>query len=274
MTEQIIENTDAAEQIAILKEQLAQAQCHAALGELLSTTAHEYNNVLMTVINYSKMGLRHTDEATRNKSFEKILAAGQRAAKITQNILGMARNRSQSHEPTDLAQLIDDAMLLLEREMNKYRIAVEREYESVPEVLVNGNQIQQVLLNLLINARQAMPDGGRLVIRLKHDRQANMVDLIVRDSGSGIEPAALQKIFDPYFSTKQGPDETGRGGTGLGLSACRDIIQAHKGRIRVQSTLGKGTAFTIKLPIAAIESIPTSAVLVPNMTPTDTPTNV
>jgi signal transduction histidine kinase len=236
------------EQVAILKEQLARAQKLTALGELVGTTTHEFNNVLMTIINYARMGLRHKDEPTRDKALTRILAAGERAAKITSVVLGVARNRSDSLEPTDLAKLIEDSLVLLEREMTKYRISVERQFESVPEAMANGNQIQQVLLNLLINARQAMPSGGRLVIKLAHDTADDMVDLVVRDTGCGIGPDKLRRIFDPYFSTKNGPDETGKGGTGLGLSSCRNIIEAHRGRIRVESTVGKGTAFTIKIP--------------------------
>ena len=238
------------QQVEILKQQLAQAQKLTALGELVSTTTHEFNNVLMTIINYAKMGLRHADEETRVKSFEKILAAGQRAAKITNAVLGMARNRSNSMEPTDLAAIVDETLLLMEREFNKYRIRVDRRILAVPQAMANGNQIQQVLLNLMINARQAMPRGGILLIKLEHDVENDMVDLVVRDNGIGIAPDKLQRIFEPFFSTKTGPDETGRGGSGLGLASCRSIIEAHRGRIRVESTVGKGTAFTIKLPLA------------------------
>lgn len=235
---------------AALKKQLAQAQKLTALGELVGTTTHEFNNVLMTIINYAKIGMRHKDDATRDKALEKIYTAGQRAAKITNSVLGMARNRSDTFEPTDMQKIIDETMLLLEREMNKYRIAVETHFEPVPPAMANGNQIQQILLNLLINARQAMLRGGRLIVRLELDAETNMVDLTVRDFGSGIEPEKLQRIFDPFFSTKSGPDETGKGGTGLGLATCRDIVEAHGGRIRVESSLGQGTSFTIKIPVA------------------------
>jgi len=253
------------DQITYLKQELAQAQKSAALGELLSTTTHEFNNVLMTVINYAKMGLRHKDEQTRDKALEKIYAAGQRAAKITNTVLAMARNRSKDFEPIDLAQLIDESLLLLEREMNKYRIAVDKQIDSVPVVIANGNQIQQVLLNLLINARQAMHDGGRIVIALTHDENADAVDLLVRDNGCGIPQEKLRRIFEPYFTTKQGPDASGKGGTGLGLSSCRDIIEAHKGKIRLESTVGKGTAFTIKLPVR--REVPAPAPLNGRQTP-------
>ncbi len=240
----------AEQQVAILKQQLAQAQKLTALGELVGTTTHEFNNVLMTILNYAKMGLRHKDAPTRDKAFDKILAAANRAAKITNSILGFARNRSQSLEPTDLAKVIDDSLVLLEREMTKYRIRVEKQLETAPPAMANGNQIQQILLNLLINARQAMPQGGTILIKLGYDAASQTIDLVVRDTGCGMAPEVLHRIFDPYFSTKSGPDATGKGGTGLGLSMCRDIIEAHRGRIRVDSTPGRGTAFTIKLPAA------------------------
>ena len=120
------------EQIECLKQQVAQMQRLTALGELVSTTTHEFNNVLMTIINYAKLGLRHKDAAPAEKSFEKILAAGNRAAKITNGVLGMARNRSANQEPTDLAQIIEDTLLLLEREMNKYRVTVEKHCRPFP----------------------------------------------------------------------------------------------------------------------------------------------
>ena len=249
------------EQIDSLKQQLAQAQKLTALGELVSTTTHEFNNVLMTIINYAKIGLRHKDDANREKCFDKILAAGNRAAKITNGILGIARNRPAGQEPTNLVQLIEDTLVLLEREMNKYRIVLDKQFQPVPPAVVNGNQIQQVLLNLLINARQAMPNGGRLTMKLLHDVENATVDLVIRDHGSGIPADKLPHIFEPFYTTKKGPDATGKGGTGLGLSMCRDIIEAHHGRIRVDSTLGKGTAFTLKLPAANPAASPRSVPL-------------
>jgi signal transduction histidine kinase len=254
------------QQIEALRQQLNQAQKLTALGELVSTTTHEFNNVLMTIINYAKMGMRQTDEPTRMKAFEKILAAGQRAAKITNAVLGAARNRSDSFEPTDLNAIIEETLVLLEREFTKYRIRVEKQINSVQSAWAIGNQIQQVLLNLLINARQAMPRGGQLVIRLEQEPESDMVDLVIRDTGTGIPPDQLQRIFDPFFSTKKGPDETGKGGTGLGLASCRNIIEAHHGRIRVESAVGKGTSFRIRLPVAVRRDNSTGAPLVAEMT--------
>jgi len=245
------DNLSLQQQVDMLKQQLAQAQKLTALGELVGTTTHEFNNVLMTIINYAKMGMRHKDAASRDKCFDKIYAAGNRAARITNTVLGMARNRSTGIEAADLHKLVEDTMMLLEREMRKYRIAVETQLDPIPEARINGNQIQQVLLNLLINARQAMPNGGRLSVRLSHDAENDMIQLVVRDFGCGIPAEKLPRIFDSFYTTKAGPDDSGKGGTGLGLSMCRDIIEAHCGQIRVNSTPGKGTAFTLRLPSVA-----------------------
>ena len=233
-----------------LKKRLSEMQRMTALGELVSTTTHEFNNVLMTIINYARMGMRYEDKETRDKAFAKIDKAGQRASKITKAVLGMAGNRGGQFELTNLEKLIDESMVLLEREMQKYRIAIEFDYEAdLPEVPVIGNQLQQVLMNLMINARQAMKDGGRLIVKLKKNAEAKTIDLSIRDFGPGIEQEKLVRIFEPFYSTKAGPDETGKGGTGVGLSTCKSIIDAHGGKIRVDSSVGKGTCFTLMLPI-------------------------
>lgn len=256
-----------------LEAELRQARRMAALGDLVSTTTHEFNNILTTIINYAKLGLRHKDEASRDKALTKILAAAGRAEKITNGVLGMARNRGHERIATDLASLIDSSLVLLEREMQKYRIQVVTQFEPAPPALACGNEIQQVLLNLLTNARQAMPRGGQIIIRIAADPATNTVDLTVRDTGSGIPPEILPRIFDRYFTTKQGPDASGKGGTGVGLAMCREIIDSHQGRIRVESTVGMGTAFTLKLPVAKIEaapSLPLPQLGVPTSNPTHT----
>lgn len=242
-----------AAQVASLRRQLLEARKQASLGELLGTTTHEFNNALTTILNYARLGLRHRDQPTRDKALERILSASTRAAKITASVLSMARNRSGRFEPVDLQLLVEDVLVLLEREMMKYRVQVEREFAPTPKVSANPGQIQQVLLNLLVNARQAMPNGGRLILRLLHDEPSGFVDLMVRDTGCGMPPEVLRRIFEPHFSTKNGPDETGKGGSGLGLSSCREIVEAHRGRIRVESAPGRGTAITVRLPMLAVQ---------------------
>jgi signal transduction histidine kinase len=114
--------------------------------------------------------------------------------------------------------------------------------------LVVPAQIEQILLNLIINARQAMPHGGRLRLEVRANRRMHMVEIKIADSGIGIQPERLRMIFEPFYTTKE-PDEHGHGGTGLGLSVCRQIIEQHQGRIRVESVVGKGSTFTVKLPL-------------------------
>jgi len=240
---------DLQKRIALLENQLMQAQRLTTLGELTSTTTHEFNNILMLIINHAKLGLRHKDEPSRTKALNQILTTANKASKITNTILAAARNRKKEFEPTNFATLVEDALLLLERELNKYRITVEKSFAgTLPEIMADGNQILQVVLNLLINARQAMPGGGRLVLKMSYDEENEMIDFIVRDFGCGIPQERLPRIFEPFYTTKQGPDDSGKGGTGLGLSNCKTIIEQHRGSIRVESTEGRGTAFTVKLP--------------------------
>ena len=238
------------EKIKRLEKSLTEVQALASVGELAGATAHEYNNLLTISINYARMGMRRRDDETRDLAFEKILDASERAAKIVAVVLGLARNRKQGRTATDVAALVDDVLLLLEREMTKYKICVEKKYQSVPRALVNGNQIQQVLLNLLVNARQASPNGGRIVVRIKRVKDDDFVDVVVRDYGVGIPKEKLPHIFDLFYTTKDGPDDSGKGGSGLGLALCKRIVEEHHGKIRVESSVGKGASFTIRLPIA------------------------
>jgi signal transduction histidine kinase len=238
-----------AAEMADLRRQLLDARKQASLGELLGTTTHEFNNALTTILNYARMGLRHRDQPTRDKALERILSAGTRAAKIASSVLSMSRSRGTRFEPVDLVLLAEDVLVLLERELMKYRVRVEREFAPVPRVSANPGQLQQVLLNLLVNARQAMPNGGRLILRLDHDELTGYVDLTVRDTGCGMAPEVMRRIFEPHFTTKSGPDETGKGGSGMGLASCREIVESHRGRIRVESAPGRGTAITIRLPM-------------------------
>jgi len=243
--------TEASRRIEIAKGDLERLQALATLGELTGTATHEFNNILMTIMNYAKSAMRDRSDAGRDKALGKILDASQRAAKITSTILAQAKNRQDTMVPTDLAAIIGDTLELLSREMRKYRVNVETMIDaSTAKAMASGNQIQRVLINLLVNARQAMPDGGSICVSLAPDPATGEVILTVRDTGAGIPREQLPHIFDSFYSTKSGPDDSGKGGTGLGLASCKEIIDAHGGRIRVESSVGKGTAFIIRLPAA------------------------
>ncbi|MFK7779369.1 MAG: ATP-binding protein [Gimesia sp.] len=237
------------------QKQLIHAQKMSSVGALASSITHEFNNILTTVINYAKLGLRHKDDERRDKAFTKILSAGQRAAKITTGMLSYARGSETRQEPVDLLLLVKSVVALVEKDLQMNRINLHTHFESNPEVVMNPNQIQQVLVNLIVNARQAMPTGGRLDLAVRVNQETNMAEVIVRDSGSGIPAEQLKHIFDQFFTTKEA-DENGQGGTGLGLSLAKEVIEAHNGIIRVESAIGKGTAFTLKFPVTntAIEA--------------------
>lgn len=236
------------QQVRQLQTQLMQAQKMSAVGSLASSITHEFNNILTTVINYAKMGIRHKDVATREKAFDKILAAGQRASKITTGMLSYARPQSDRREPMDLINLVEDVLVLVEKDLQRYRIRVETRFEGRPWASVNSGQVQQVLLNLIINARQAMANGGNLTVAVRSDGAAGLAEIMVRDTGSGIPAEKLKKIFEPFFTTKE-VDSQGQGGTGLGLSLAKDVMESHGGRIRVESAVGAGTCFTLKFPL-------------------------
>jgi signal transduction histidine kinase len=232
-----------------LRQQLMQAQRMSSVGALASSVAHEFNNILTTIINYAKMALRpQKDEASRVQAIEKILKGSQRAATIINSMLGFARNTASHREMTDLVELVEEVLILAEKDLSKHRIQLEKKYVGNPQAPVIPAQIEQVLLNLIINARQAMPRGGRLVIEVVNNSRTQMAEIRMTDSGVGIPPDRLRLIFEPFYTTKE-PDENGHGGTGLGLSVCRQIIDQHQGRIRVESLVGKGSTFTIKLPM-------------------------
>ena len=232
-----------------LRQQLLQAQKLSSVGALASSVAHEFNNILTTIMNYARMALRaNGDEAARNQALEKILKGSQRAATIISSMLGFARNTSSKRADTDLVALVEELLILTEKDLSKHRIQVEKKYHGRPHACIVPAQIEQVLLNLIINARQAMQRGGRLTIEVRDNVRTQMAEVRIADTGIGIPTERMRLIFEPFFTTKE-PDENGHGGTGLGLSVCRQIIEQHQGRIRVESAPGKGATFTIKLPM-------------------------
>jgi signal transduction histidine kinase len=224
-----------------------QAQRLSSVGELASSVAHEFNNILTTIINYAKIGSKAQSVEAKQQSFEKILRGGQRAAAIVHSMLGFARNGVVVRQVTDVVSLVEEVLLLTEKDLGKHRIQVEKRFHGRPKAVMVTGQIEQILVNLVINARQAMPHGGRLRVEVGENAAGDTIEIKVADTGVGIPPENLRQIFEPFFTTKQ-PDEHGRGGTGLGLSVCRQIIEQHHGRIRVESVVGKGSTFTLKLP--------------------------
>jgi signal transduction histidine kinase len=234
-----------------LRQQLLQAQKLSSVGAVASSVAHEFNNILTTILNYARMALKPgADSDAKTQALEKIVKGSQRAAAVIASMLGFARKGTGLRSRVDLVALIEEVLLLCEKDLGKHRIQVERKFHGQPWAEVVPSQVEQVLLNLILNARQAMPKGGYLRIEVRENARAGLVEIAIRDTGVGIPPEKLRLIFEPFFTTKT-PDEAGTGGTGLGLSVCRQIIEQHQGRIRVESVVGQGSTFTVKLPISS-----------------------
>jgi signal transduction histidine kinase len=238
----------APDEVAALRRQVAELQRICSLGVLAGGACHELNNALTPILNYAKLGLRNPDPDFRRRAFEKILDAAQRASALTGGMLGLARPGTDRRAATDLVRLAEEVILLAGKDLQKGRVRLEFQAEGRPHARVVPAQIQQVLLNLLINARQAMPRGGTVRVRVGRDASGRLAEVSVADTGQGIAPEDLRRIFEPFFTTKAGPDASGLGGTGLGLTVCRDIVAAHRGRLRAESHPGRGTTFTLLLP--------------------------
>ncbi len=247
------------EEVEALRRQLVALQRVSSLGVLAGGVCHELNNALTPILNYAKLGLRNPDPAYRERALQKILEAAERASAITGGVLGLARPRADRREPADLARLVEEVILLVGKDLSSHRVQLDFQVANRPHVKVNPAQIQQVLLNLIINARQAMPRGGTVKVRVAHEPNARLAEVSVADTGDGIAPADLRRIFEPFFTTKTGPDDVGLGGTGLGLSVCRDIVESHRGRLRAESRVGQGTTFTLRLPVCAAPAKPEPA---------------
>ena len=200
-------------EVETLRRQVVALQRISSLGVLAGGVFHELNNALTPILNYAKLGLRNPDPAYRDRALARILDAGQRAAAITGGMLGLSRpGRDPNHRAAvDLNRLVEEVVLLTSKDLARNKVRLEVQLLGRPFARVNAAQIQQVLINLLINARQAMPDGGVVTLRLAPDPAGRLVELSVIDRGVGIAPENLRRIFEPFFSTKSRPGRLGGG---------------------------------------------------------------
>jgi signal transduction histidine kinase len=244
--------------IDTLQRQVVALQRISHAGVLAGSVFHELNNALTPILNYAKLALRNSDPAYRDRALTQIVDAAQRAGSIIRGMLDLARPGANpgQREPTEMSRLVSDVVVLVKKDLAAHRVRLDLKPAGELWVWANPAQIQQVLLNLLINARQAMPGGGTVRLRTRKDATGRFVELSVTDSGVGIASADLRRIFDPFYSTKNAPDDSGQGGTGLGLSVCRDIIEAHHGRLRAESRLGHGSTFTVIVPACSPPATP------------------
>ncbi len=236
-----------------LESQLAQTERLRSLGLLAAGVAHEVNTPLAVISNYTQLLAKQTPAGdARAGVLEVITRQTFRASEIVANLLQFARAQGGEKSPVDLHAVLHDALALVEHPLRNAHIRVETEFDaSLPAVLGHAGQLQQVMLNLILNARDAMPSGGEL--RLASRAVEGGVEIAVSDTGAGIAPEIRERIFDPFFTTKKAWRNGSGGwgsGTGLGLSVSYGIIQDHHGRISVESAPGRGSCFRIQFPAA------------------------
>jgi PAS domain S-box-containing protein len=241
-----------------IEDQLRHSQKMEAVGQLASGVAHDFNNILMVINGYSQMLLEAPDVSSdQAKLLKEIHTAGERAGKLTNQLLAFSRKQPMRLVASDLNEIVRDVAKMLRRLIGENITLRMNMAPNVPPVLVDAGMIQQILLNLSVNARDAMPKGGQLAIATRLEtiddataarwpdaRAGDFACLVVEDTGCGMPPQVLNHIFEPFFTTK----EAGKG-TGLGLATVFGIVKQHEGWIDVVSAADAGTTFKIFLPI-------------------------
>jgi two-component system, NtrC family, sensor kinase len=224
----------------------------ASIGKMAAVLAHEINNPLSGILTYAKLLRKYLDHADNGRdrrkeicdSLDLIASESRRCGDLVKNLLTFSRTTPMNLQPTNVNSVIDQALRLIQHQVELSAIHVEEHLDpDLPLIDCDGAQIEQVLLALLMNATDAMPQGGNLWITSTADAEANQLRIVVRDDGAGIPPEILPRIFEPFLTTK----ETGRG-VGLGLAISHSILERHNGTMAVQSEVGKGTTFTVTLP--------------------------
>jgi len=230
-------------QVRNLEEQLRKTERLAELGTLASGMAHEIGTPMNVILGRAELLMRKTTDENAKHGLQTIVTQVERITKIMNQLLSFARKRPVERRPLDLSAVIKDILEVFQERMKKNNIQTHINIASpVPEVFADPDQMSQVFLNLILNACQAMPDGGTIQIGLQS--RGPKLELTIADSGEGIPRENVSRLFDPFFTTKPVGE-----GTGLGLTVVHGIIQEHEGSITVDSKPGKGATFHIFLPI-------------------------
>ncbi len=242
--------TDISERLA-LESEARRAETVASLGTVAAGIAHDLNNPLQTIRSRAELLLESLDSLTMAEmrdDLEAIHRQAQRAGRIVEEFLALSRRREKSQEPVNLNQLIERVSMLIGDQLRKVGITLRTDPGTdLPDVIGDGTALERVLVNLVTNARDALPKGGVIKLTSGRPYEPQWVYLSVMDTGAGIAPETLSKVFDLLYTTKAE-------GTGLGLWLSRRIVQEHGGKLEVQSELGHGTTFTIKLPLERFPS--------------------
>jgi signal transduction histidine kinase len=217
----------------------------AAFGQLGAGIAHEVKNPLAGILGYAQLALRKVGkDDSAHQHLQIIEKEAKRCKTIIESLLRFARQEPTDYAPVDLTRVAEEAIAIVDHQLAIHRVTIEKQLSPVPMIMGAGNQLQQVLMNLLINAQQAMEPGGGTV-RVSTGVAGGAVELRVSDTGPGIEPEVRSKIFEPFFTTKP----AGKG-TGLGLSVTYGIVHDHRGEIRLADEPGRGATFVVTFPVA------------------------
>lgn len=229
------------------QQKIMESERLATIGQLAAGVAHELNNPLGGILIYSHLLLENLDDNdTKRKNLEKIVTQATRCKSIVKGLLDFSRQTDPKIELTDINNLVKSALSLLENQALFQNVAISKNFcPSPPHVKVDGAQIQQVFINIILNAAEAVEGKGNLDIRTEVSEDGQFMEIKFKDTGCGISEENIERLFEPFFTTK----EVGHG-TGLGLAISYGIIQRHKGTIEVNSRVGEGTTFIIRLPIA------------------------
>ncbi len=230
-----------------LENQLYELQPLASAGLISAMIAHEINNILTPLSTYAQLARENPqDQQLNDKVIEKAIANSNKASKILESLLALVKGKPQAKMMCKLGELIDDIFSCLARDFGKDGITVRMKYDPEMEVYADEVSFRQVLMNLILNAREAMLErGGSLEIDAAHQNGSSCVT--VKDTGCGIEPDKVDTIFEPFYSTKSTSDKH-NAGTGLGLAFCKRVMEEHDGFISVKSQPGHGSMFTLILP--------------------------
>jgi signal transduction histidine kinase len=233
-------------EVQTLRHQLKHSQRLAAMGTMTAMVAHEFNNILTPVVNYAQIAKNNPSLMT--KALDRAASGGLRATAICQALLGFSGDQPATSQPVPLQDLIDETLAAMAREPHKDRIDLAMAIPEGTTLVTRRVELQQILLNLILNARTAvMAQSGPRKIEISAHPLGESLLIRVSDTGVGIHPENLEKIFQPFFTTKSSSD-SGEG-SGLGLAICREIARELGGEIQVQSTLGVGTTFAVQLPL-------------------------
>jgi len=253
LRKEIIERQRAEEELKKSQNQLIQSEKLAAVGQLVSGVAHELNNPLMAVSGYAELMLKYVEDEAVREDVQNLHKDTQRAINIVRNLLSFARKKGPERQLISINDVVQSVIDLQIYELNLDNIEVISQLDSgLPDTMADFQQLQQVFLNLVLNAAQAIKDThrpGTLTIRTQQSE--NKLQTLFIDDGPGIPKKILGRIVEPFFTTK----DVGKG-TGLGLSICYGIIQRHGGNMMIQSEEGEGATFVVEIPIVAEKHFP------------------